>query len=113
RRCRIKVEVILFYVFAVIALIPCEAEQTLFENRIAPIPKSQCEANSLVSVADAADPVFSPAIRARACVLVRKIFPGGPVRAVVFTDRSPLALAEVGPPALPVPGALMRFVQTL
>src|SRR4029077_4881344 len=82
-------------------------------DRITPVPKRQGEANPLVTVADPADSVFSPAIRARSCVVVRKIFPGRPVRTVVFADRAPLPLAKIGSPALPVPGALVRSIQTL
>src|SRR4029077_8194147 len=86
---------------------------TLFQDGIAPVPQRQREANTLVAVADPADSVFSPAVGARTCVFVRKIFPGRPVRTVIFPDRAPLPLAKVGSPALPVPGALVRFIQTL
>src|SRR5882672_3295942 len=110
---RIEVEVVLLHVFAVVAFISCQAEQTLFEDGIAPVPKRQREANPLVAVADPGNPVFSPAVRARPCMLVRKIFPRCPIRTVIFPDRAPLPLAQIRPPALPVPGALMRFVQTL
>src|SRR5882762_9421300 len=110
---RIEVEVVLLYIFAMVAFISCEAEQTLFKDRIAPVPKRQSEAYPLVTVADPPNPIFSPAIRARTCMVVRKIFPGRPMWTVIFPDGTPLPLGKVGSPALPVPGALMRFVQTL
>src|SRR6267143_2057900 len=110
---RIEVEVVLFYIFAMVAFISCEAEQTLFKDRIAPVPKRQREAYPLVTVADPPNPVFPPAIRARTSMLVRKLFPGRPRWTVIFPDCTPLPLGNVGSPALPVPGALMRFVQTL
>src|ERR1019366_10462262 len=75
RRRRIEVEVILLHIFAVVALISCQPEKTLFENWIAPIPQRQRKADPLVAVADPADPVFSPAIRARTGMFVWKIFP--------------------------------------
>ena len=101
-RRRVEVEVILLYVFAVIAFVVRQAEEALFQNRIFSVPERQREADVLVPVADPADAVFAPAIRARARMVVRKIFPGVAVRAVVLANRAPLALGEIGPPALPV-----------
>ena len=46
-------------------------------------------------------------------MVVREILPGGPVRAVVFANGAPGALAQIGPPALPVRLALLRFVKPL
>ena len=113
RRRRIEVEVILLHVFAVIALIARQAEQALLQDRIAPVPKRQREAHALVPVADPADAVLAPAVGARARMIVRKIFPRRPVRAVILAHRSPLPLGKIRPPALPVLGALVRFVQAL
>ena len=113
RRRRIEVEVILLHVLAVIAFISRQAEQAFFQDGIAPIPQRQREADPLVAVADPADAVFSPAIGARARMVVREIFPGRPVRAVIFADGAPLPLGEIRSPALPVLGALVRFVEAL
>src|SRR5579864_6496016 len=66
-----------------------------------------------MAVADPADAVFPPAIGARACHVVRKIFPRRSPRTVILANRSPLPLGKVRPPALPMLGALVRFVQTL
>ena len=109
----IEIEIILFYIFTVIAFVPGEAEQALLQDGIAPVPKRQREAYPLVPVANPANAVFSPAIHPRTRVLVRKIFPGRPVWTVIFSNRSPLPLAQVRSPALPMLGALVRFVQTL
>src|SRR6202140_3828148 len=45
-------------------------------------------------------------------MVVRQVFPGIPVRAVVFTHGAPCTFAEVGPPALPVLLACARFDQS-
>src|SRR5215469_11920781 len=99
---RIKIEVALLHVLAVVALIPGQAKEALLEDRIAPVPERETETHQLVAVADSPDAVFAPAIRARARMVVRKIFPRGAVPAVVFANRAPLALGKVGPPTLPI-----------
>src|SRR5215831_8532008 len=54
-----------------------------------------------MTVAEAGDAVLAPAIGAAACMVMREIFPGGAVLAVVLAHRAPLALADIRPPALP------------
>src|SRR5882762_8680202 len=66
-----------------------------------------------MTVADPSDSVFSPAIRARPRMLVRKILPRSPVRAVILADRAPLPFGKIRPPSLPVFGVLVRFVEAL
>src|SRR5262249_41713994 len=44
-------------------------------------------------------------------LLVGEVLPAGAVRGVVLADRAPLALGEVGPPALPVPLATGVLVE--
>ena len=112
RRRGVEIEVILLHVFAVVAFVAVEPEEALLQDGIAAIPQRQREADALVPVADAADAVFAPAVGARARVVVREILPRGAVRAVILAHGSPLALAEVGPPALPMDFALLRFQQS-
>src|SRR2546428_8271892 len=64
-----------------------------------------------MTVADPTEAVFSPAVGARTRVVVRKKFPGCSARTVIFADRSPLPLGEVGPPALPVLLSNARFFE--
>jgi hypothetical protein len=45
-------------------------------------------------------------------VIVRKILPGVAIRAVILSDRSPGALAEVRAPALPMRSFLPRLFQS-
>ena len=105
----VEIKVILFDVLSVIPFVAGQAEQPLLQNRIAAVPQAQREANQLVAIGDAADPVFAPAVGPGARVVVRKILPGCPVRAVILTHRSPLPLAQIGPPALPVGLVQARF----
>src|SRR5207249_10466536 len=65
-------------------------------------PERQRETRHLMAVADSADAVFAPAIRARARMVVRDMFPRGAVPAVIFANRAPLALGKVRSPALPI-----------
>ncbi len=98
----VEVIVILFHVLAVVALVAGEAEQPLFENRVALVPQRNREAQQLRSVADAQQPVLAPTVGAAARVIVRQVIPRRAVRAVVLAHRSPLAVAEVRPPQFPV-----------
>ena len=102
RRRGVEVEVVLLDVLAVIALAAGEPEEALLEDRIAPVPQGQREAEPPVVVGDPGDPVLAPAVGARARVVVREEIPGRPVGAVVLAHRAPLALGQVGPPAPPV-----------
>src|SRR5207248_11534490 len=94
-----------------IALIPGEAEEPLFQDGVTPIPKPQSETHHLVTAADPADAVFSPAVGAGTRVVVREIFPSRAAGAVILADRSPLPLRKIGPPALPMLLAASRFFE--
>src|SRR2546422_11751115 len=59
------------------------------------------ETQQLLVVGEAADAVLAPAIGAAARVVVGQVVPRLAVRAVVFTHRSPLALAQIGSPPPP------------
>ena len=107
----IQIKVIFLHVFAVIALVPGEAEEAFLEDGVAAVPEREPEAHHLMTVADSCNAVFAPAISARARVVVREIFPSRAVRAVIFADRAPLALGKVGTPALPVFLARARFFE--
>lgn len=67
----VKIEVILLYVFAVIALASRQAKEAFFEDGIAAVPKGRREAKQLILIADASDGVFAPTIRLAACQFVR------------------------------------------
>ena len=105
----VEVEVVFLHVLAVIAFVAGQAEDPFFQDGIALVPQSQGETDRLLAVADAGQPVFIPAVGARTGLIVREIFPGVPIRAVVFADRAPRTFAEVRPPALPVLASCSGF----
>ncbi len=107
----VEVEVVLLDVLAVIALGAGQAEQAFLEDRVASVPQRDGEADDLVTVADAREPVLVPAVRPGAGVLVREVVPGVAVGAVVLAHGAPRALAEVRSPALPVRVALGRVAE--
>src|SRR5262249_15588683 len=106
----VEIEVILFNVFTVIAFTSGEAKQPLLENEILSIPHGEGKADHLMAVRDTCNAVFIPAVRFRSRVIVREVVPCGAVSAVVFADRSPRALAQIGSPALPMRGAIPRLL---
>ena len=101
-RRRVEIKIIFLDVLAVVAFVAGEPEQPFLENRVLAVPEREREANILMPVGDAAEPVFAPAISAAARMIMGKILPGGAVGAVVFAHGAPLALGEVGSPAFPV-----------
>ena len=76
RRRAIEVEVVFLHVLAVIALAVREAEESLLQDGILPIPEGQREAQTLFVVGNAGDAVLAPAVGARARVIVGEEIPG-------------------------------------
>src|SRR5262249_26527712 len=109
----VDVEVILLHIFAVIALTIRQTEQALFEDGIAAIPKSDREAKLLLVIRDARQSVFSPAIGARARLVMTEIVPGISVVTVVLANRAPLPFAKIGSPFLPRNSFFAGLVQTM
>src|SRR5215467_6006551 len=97
----VEVEVVLLDVLAVVALGVREPEHALLEHRVAPVPEGEREAQLLLVVADAGDPVLTPAIGARPRLFVGEVRPRVPAGAVVLPNRSPLPLTEIGTPPSP------------
>src|SRR5260370_34343928 len=102
RRRGVEVVVKFLNVFAVISLTVRKAEKPLFQNRILPIPKSQTQTKALMVVDQTGNAIFAPTISSTARLVMTEIVPGSPVRTVILTNRSPLALAQVGTPAAPM-----------
>ena len=96
-----------------IALRPGQSEQALLENGIVAVPQREREAQMLAAFADAEQPVFVPAIRFRAGMVVRKIVPRAAVRAVILAHGSPRPLGQVRPPFLPIAAVFARLMQAL
>jgi len=102
RRRGVQVIVVFLDILAMIALWPRDSEETLLENRIYPVPKSEREAQALVVVADAGDAILGPAISARAGMIVGEVIPGRAVGAVILARIAPGSFREVRAPASPV-----------
>ena len=111
RRRAVEVEVVLLHVFAVVRLAVGEPEQALLQDGIALVPQREGEAQPLLLVADAPQPVLAPAVSPRPGLVVRKIVPGVAVRAVVLAHGAPLPLAEIGTPFFPRDARFARFIQ--
>src|SRR5258708_39785873 len=105
----VKVVVVLFDVFPVVALWPGQPKEAFFQDRIAPVPERQCEADLLVAVAYSRYSVFTPTVGPVALVIVRQAIPVGAIWTVVLAHISPGALTHIRPPAFPVDRALLRL----
>ncbi len=97
----VEIIIELLDVLAVVALAVGQAEQPFLQDRVLAVPERQRQAQPLMLVAEPGDAVLAPAIGPRARLVVREILPGVAVGAVVLAHGAPLALAEIGPPALP------------
>lgn len=112
RRRRIQIIIIFFNVFAVVALVIGQAEESLFEPIILAIPQTQREAELRLIVADSGDTILAPPIGPRHGLLVRKIIPAIAISAIILANRSLLTFAEVRPPQQPILFPLPVFIQT-
>src|SRR5262249_25134123 len=108
----VEMKVILLHVLAVVALVPCQAEEPFLEDGIRFVPESEAETDVLMAVANGGEPILVPAVGAGGGLGVWKIFPGFTGGAVVLANRSPGAVAHVRSPAFPVGLASSRFFET-
>ncbi len=105
----VEIEIIFLDVFPVVALFAGQPEETLFQNRVAAIPQRQGEADALVPVANAGQPVFVPPVGAQVRVFEREIAPSIAIGAVVLAHCGPCALRQKRTPAIPVGAAPAHF----
>src|SRR5580698_2347577 len=101
RRRAVEVEVVLLDVLAVVSLRVGQPEEALLEDRVAPVPEREREAERLAVVGDTGDPVLAPPVGERPREIVTEVAPGVPFRAVVLAHRPPLPLAQVRSPFFP------------
>ncbi len=101
RRRRVERPPVLLRVFAVVAFGVRQAEEAFFQDGVVRVPQRDGEAEVLPVVADAAQAVLAPAVRARAGVLVGERVPRGASGAVVLAHGAPLARREVRTPPSP------------
>src|SRR5438105_14329049 len=98
----VEVVIELLDVLAVVAFGIRKPEKAFLQDRVAAVPQCQAESEQQVVVAKASDSVLAPALGPAARMIVREIFPGRAVFAVILAHRSPLPLAEIRPPAPPM-----------
>ena len=77
-RRRIEVPPVLLGVLAVVALVAGEPEDPLLQDRVAPVPEREPEAEALLDVGEAGEPVLSPPVGPRPGVIVRQVLPRVP-----------------------------------
>src|SRR5881397_3476473 len=112
RRRRIEVEVVFLHVLAVVRLAVGESEHPLLEDRVLAVPQGHGEAEPLLVVGNPREPVLAPAIRPRASLVMGEVVPGVAAVTVVFANGSPLSLAEIRAPLLPLRGLAAGFFQS-
>jgi hypothetical protein len=89
----VEIVVTLLDVFSVITFMASQAEEAFLENRVVPVPEGYGKANFLMTIADSRNSILIPAISPRPGVIVRQVFPGRPMFAVIFANGSPRTLA--------------------
>ena len=99
---RVEIVINLLHILAMITLGVGEAEQSLFEDRVVPVPQCERQAQALAAIADPANPVLAPMIGAAAGMVVREVIPRVATGGIIFAHRAPLALGEIRPPEFPV-----------
>ena len=109
----VEIEVVLLHILAMIAFAVGKAEEAFLQDRVAPIPERQGEAQPLLVVANSGESILAPAVGAGPCLVVREVVPGIPVAAVVFANRAPLPFAQVRTPLLPGNSRRDGFLQPL
>jgi hypothetical protein len=62
RRRRVEIVVVLFDIFAVVALAVGQTKEPLFEDRVLTVPQRQRKAEQLFVVGETGQPVFAPRI---------------------------------------------------
>src|SRR5215472_5226890 len=108
----VEIEVVLLDIFAVVAFAVRQAEKAFFQDWVLAIPQGQSKAEILLIVGNTGEPVFAPAICARACLVVTEILPGIAILAVVLANRAPLTLTYVWPPFSPRYTLQARLLET-
>src|SRR5207302_265438 len=82
-------------IFTMVGLRAGKPESPLFQNGIVAVPERERQAQALFDIAETSQPVLSPAVGPRAGMVMGQVTPGVAVVAVVFSDRTPLALAQM------------------
>jgi hypothetical protein len=92
----VEVEVVFFFVFAVVGLAVRQPEHAFFEDGVPAISQSQAKAQQLVLIAHAGKTVLAPMVGTRSRLVMSKVVPCIAILTVVLANCPPLALAKVG-----------------
>src|SRR6516162_413837 len=111
RRRAVEVKVVFLDIFAVIAFAVGQAEQTFLQDRVSAVPQGKRKTQLLVIITDARQAIFTPTVGAGTRLIMSEIVPRIPVLAIIFPNRTPLSLAQIGSPFLPRDTCLTRSVQ--
>src|SRR2546427_4482397 len=98
----VEIEIVLFYVLAVITLVAGQSKNAFLQNGIVLVPQGHRKTDHLAPITDSREAILIPAIGTRSCLVVGEVFPRISVRAVVLTHCAPGTFAEIRSPALPV-----------
>ena len=112
-RSAVQIVVILFHIFAVVALQSGQAKESLLQDRVALIPKGNGQTQVLEPVAHSGQAVFVPAVGPAAGVIMGKICPGLTCGGIILAHGTPSPLTEVRPPVFPVSPPRRRVGQPL
>jgi hypothetical protein len=83
----VQVPPVLLDVLAVIALRAGQPERTFLQDRVAPVPQRQAQAQPLVDIAESGQAVLPPPVGPRSRVIVGQVIPCVAVGAVVLNTR--------------------------
>ena len=93
-----------------VALRTTRPKDPLLQERVAPIPEGEGKTQALRSAAKTGKTILVPPAGARACVFVWEILPDLAIGTVVFTHRTPRALAEIRANRFPIARRIRRRI---
>src|SRR5260221_5991300 len=106
----VEKEVVFLHILPVVALGVRQTKEPFFEDGIGFVPQGQGETQATLVVADPQQAILTPAVGARAGVIMREECTRVAIGGIILSYRCPLALRKVGSPAIPRLAVLMRFL---
>ncbi len=97
----VEVEVVFFYVFAVVGLAVRQPEHAFLEDGVLTIPQGHAETEQLFVVADTCKTVLAPVIGPRPSLVMSEIIPRISVLTIILANSAPLPLAKIRTPLSP------------
>src|SRR5260370_37570043 len=97
----VEKEVVFLDILPVVALRVRQTKEPFFEDGIGLVPQGQGETHAALIVADPQQAILTPAVRARAGVMMREERPRVAIGGIILTAPYPLALKQVRSPPIP------------